>query len=239
MQRFGFSIVLILFLLITRGAARAQEATTTPTVTPSVLFAASASVAASGTVSVPNLSIRSPEPGQALQGSVNILGNTAVPGFISAELAFAYASSANNPAKTWFLIIEMDQPVSDGTLAQWDTNTITDGNYDLRLRVKRQDGSQDEAIVSGVRVRNYTPVETDTPTPVTPTATTVPGNTPVPSSTPTSPAKPTPTPLPTNPAEITSADVSASLGKGALAILGLFALMGIYALVKGIGNREK
>jgi len=239
MQRLSLTFAIILFWLITADAVRAQEATSTPSATPSVTRSSPASATSSETVAAPELSIRSPAPGKVLQGNVTITGNSAVQGFVSAEVDFAYAGSASNLVKTWFLILETDQPVSDAALAQWDTSAITDGDYDLRLWVKRQDGSQDEVIVNGLRVRNYTPVETDTPTPVTPTATPVPGNTPIPSSTPTSPARPTPKPLPTNPAEITSANVSASLGKGALAILGLFALMGIYSLVKGISDREK
>jgi hypothetical protein len=179
--------------------------------------------------------LRAPLPGQALQGSVAVIGNTAIHGFVSAELAFSYAG---HPEDTWFLIAETDQPVSDGTLAQWDTNAITDGNYDLRLRVRRDDGSIQEQVIPGLRVRNYTPAETNTPTPVTPTATVVPGKTPVPTQTDTPPPKPTPTTLPTNPAEVTSGDAATSLGKGALAILGLFALMGVYGLVRRIGNRE-
>ncbi len=64
-------------------------------------------------------------------------------------------------------------------------------------------------IVPGLRVRNYTPIETDTPTPLPPSATSGPGTAaaaqpypehdPHPSAT---PLPPTPTPLPTNPAII-------------------------------------
>lgn len=189
--------------------ARASE-TPTPTATPSV-------------------NIQSPVAGQALQGSVAILGNTAVEGFASAELYFGYAQDSTN---TWFLIQSYDQPITNGTLAQWDTTTISDGSYDLKLAVTLQDGKKSEKITRGVRVRNYTAIETDTPTPVTPTSTPLPG---APTSTPTrtpTPVLPTGTPLPTNPAQLSPSALEDSLGKGALAVFGLFAVLGLYALAR-------
>ena len=228
MQRIGLQVAILFLLMLAAGAARAQEATPTPTPT-------STAPAIAGTPSAspePALSIRFPVAGQAVQGSVSIEGNSAVTGFVSAELAFAYTG---DPTGTWFLIAEASQPVQDGVLGQWDTGAITDGDYNLRLRVILQNGSHMEILVPALRVRNYTPIETDTPTPVTPTLTQVPGETPV--VTPTREIRPTPTPLPTNPAEVTGGDILGSLGKGALAIVGLFALLGAYRLVQGIRDR--
>jgi len=228
MQRVGLQVVLLFLLMLATVSVRAQEATPTPTptsTTPAIAGTPSASAE-------PALSIRLPVAGQAVQGTVSIEGNSSVPGFVSAELAFAYTG---DPTGTWFLIAEASQPVQDGVLAQWDTGVITDGDYNLRLRVLLQNGNHLETHVPGLRVRNYTPVETDTPTPVTPTLTQVPGETPV--VTPTREIRPTPTPLPPNPAEVTSDNILDSLGKGALAILGLFALFGAYRLVQGIRDR--
>jgi hypothetical protein len=163
---------------------------------------------------------------------VSISGNNAIDGFQSSELFFGYA---NNPTDTWFLITRNDQPVKDGELAQWDTTTITDGNYTLRLIVSFSDGTQSVATVPNVRVRNYSPIETDTPTPITPTATQVPGDMPISTITPTAtitPKPPTPTPLPTNPAELSSANIIAGVGKGALATMGLFILLGLYITIR-------
>jgi hypothetical protein len=228
MQRIGLQCVILFLLMLAAGVARAQEATPTPTPTGT----ASAIAGTPSPSAEPVLIIRSPGAGQAVQGSVSVEGGSSVPGFVSAELEFAYAG---DPTGTWFLIAEASQPVQDGVLAQWDTGAITDGDYNLRLRVLLQNGNHIETLVPGLRVRNYTPVETDTPTPVTPTLTQVPGETPV--VTPTREIRPTPTPLPPNPAEITSSDLLSSLGKGALAILGLFALLGAYRLVQGIRDR--
>lgn len=181
--------------------------------------------------------IHSPKPGQALQGVVLITGNTAIPGFIGAEIAFAYT---NDPTHTWFHLLSMDQPVSEGVLAQWDTNVITDGNYDLRLTVFLENNQQVIYSIPGLRIRNYTPIETSTPTPATPTATPLPG--PRATSLATIVTTPTmvisPTPLPTNPLELTSRDMRLSLGKGALTVVGLFALIGIYQTLKKIRERD-
>jgi hypothetical protein len=200
----------------------------TPTLTPS-RFVGTQQVTAA-----PDLSITSPVPGQVLQGSVTIVGYSALPGFVFAQLAFAYAE---NPTGTWFQIADSGEPVAGGALAQWDTSAITDGDYTLRLTVRFEDGSQREIVVAGLRVRNYTPVETDTPTPVTPTTTLVPGGVPV-TATLTRTARASATPLPTNPAEITTQNLATSLGKGALAVLGFFAFMGAYLLVRKIRERD-
>lgn len=166
------------------------------------------------------LSITSPSAGQVLQGAVTVTGSSAMPDFVSAEISFSYP---NDPTGTWFLVTQSDQPVTDGTLATWDTTLITDGDYTLRLRVTLADGSTRDVTVPDVRVRNYTPVETATPAPVAAADVT-----PLPTVAPTATLYPTPTPLPSNPAEITSSEVWTSLLYGGLAVLGLIALVWIY-----------
>jgi hypothetical protein len=219
-----FLVTAFFCLVLPAAAARAQTSSATPTpgVTPTA---------------PPSLEILSPLAGQALQGSLAIRGTTDIPGFQSAELNFRYS---HDLTRTWFLIQTMDEPVLQGSLAQWDTTTITDGNYDLRLLVSIADGSQKEIIVMGLRVRNYTPIETNTPTPVTPTATQQPGDTPIPTDTPTPTATdipPTPTGLPQNPAQVNPADLAISLGKGVLVVVGLFALVGIYQVLGSLRRR--
>jgi hypothetical protein len=171
------------------------------------------------------LVILSPLPGQAVQGKVAINGSTAVDGFQSYELAFAYSQ---DPTDTWFLIQEGDSPINEGQIAQWDTSTITDGDYSLRLTVTLVDGRQLTTVVSGVRVRNYTPIETDTPAP---TSTLAPGAISTPNITPSLTATPlpaTPTPLPTNPASLSMNQVISSWGKGALISLGVLVFLWVY-----------
>jgi hypothetical protein len=186
--------------------------------------------------------LTAPYGGQAVQGALPIEGTTGVPGFLQMEIAFRYHRS---PVETWFLIAESTVPVQAGLLTLWDTTTLTDGVYDLRLRVKLLDGSVQESLVFGVRVRNYTPVETNTPAPptrtpsaaeITPgpaTATALPTLTPSPSSIP-----PSATPFGPNPAQFTPADQVEALQQGALAAAGLFALLGLYSMVHYIRRRE-
>ena len=121
----------------------------------------------------PQVAIYSPGMGQVLQGTISITGHTSVAGFMYTELSFGYF---NDQTDTWFLIYESDEPISDGELTQWDTSTITDGEYNLRLVVVLEDGSQLTSDVSNLRVRNYTPIETNTPEP---TVTHAPGDTPI------------------------------------------------------------
>ena len=183
---------------------------------------------------LPQVAINSPVNGQVLQGPITISGHTSVDGFIFGELKFAYIQDLTD---TWFLIYESDEPVSDGELTQWDTSTITDGEYNLRLVVTLEDGSQLASDISNLRVRNYTPIETNTPEP---SATHAPGDTPVPTITPTptvTPIPPTATPLPPNPAQISPQDIILSLGKGVLVAIGLFAILGIYQLIRTASRR--
>jgi len=186
------------------------------------------------------VSIDAPKPGEALQGRYPITGNTLIDDFLLTELEFAYSDHLTD---TWFLIHESDQPVNNGVLVQWDTTRITDGIYDLRLTVHREQGNPIMVTVPGVRVRNYTPIETDTPTPVSsgtsdldasssgegdlsssmvtisPTSTSIP---------------PSSTPLPPNPAEIVPSDISDSVLRGAAGVLAFFVLLGIYISVRRI-----
>jgi len=185
-----------------------------------------------------NPQILSPKPGQALQGNIPVVVDTTVQKFQSVELTFAYA---NNPTKTWFLIYLGLQPISNGPLVAWDTSLITDGDYDLRMVITFLDGSQQTVDVPDVRVRNYSPVETDTPMPATPTSPAATADTPIPTITPThmpSPLPPAATSLPLNPAELHQQDVWFNAGKGALAIVGLFALAGLYQAVRSLGRKK-
>jgi hypothetical protein len=163
--------------------------------------------------------ISAPVPGEALQGSVPITGTTDVPGFISAEVSFAYL---DDPTETWFLIYSSNQAVIDGLITTWDTTGITDGNYTLRLQVTLSDGSSRETFVSPLRVRNYTAIETPTPLPTQPTAT------PLPTITPTPSPFPTPTPLSVNPAVLSSTELFSSILYGGSAAALIFIIIGIY-----------
>jgi hypothetical protein len=104
--------------------------------------------------------ITQPGTGDSVQGIVEITGSVSTSAFASAELFYAYAAADN---LNWFLISRIDQPVHSGVIARWDTTTITDGVYQLKLRVHYKDESFEDLIVNPVIVRNYTILSTNTP----------------------------------------------------------------------------
>ncbi len=186
----------------------------------------------------PAVAFLNPQAGQALQGKAAILAKVAVSDGIEFSLFFGYTKENAN-----FLIAEGPLPEGE-MLAEWDTTTITDGSYVLRLVIRRENGDPLERLVEGVRVRNTSPIETDTPTPApfiesaaaTGTQKTSPG-TPTASATPSatvSPAPPTLTPWATNPAELTLDAAIRSSAWGVLSVIGLFAFLGFYASIRKI-----
>ena len=104
-------------------------------------------------------SIIAPVDGQVLQGQVSVKGSTDIQDFSSAELAFTYATE---PSASWFVIQTASLPVSNSELMVWDTTSISDGDYILRLRVLLLGGGFQDARVN-VQVRNYTATATSSP----------------------------------------------------------------------------
>jgi len=191
---------------------------------------------------ISNAVIVSPTAGQIVQGDVVIRGSTVMDGFQSYDIDFAYTA---DPVQTWFLIQESTRPIQDGILAVWDTTTITDGDYDLHMVVDLIDGNRSEVFVPAIRVRNYSSIETDTPTPTllevtlaqdTPTSMPITHTTSTPIAVLMPPAI---TPVPTNPAEVTSAQVMITFGKGAVFTIGFFALLGAYLGIRAIQHDRK
>lgn len=211
MVRLIKSITIVLILLLPSLVVDAQEITDS---------------------SVSQAIIISPEPGQALQGTILIIGEVYLEDVRKIELSFSYAE---NPRHTWFLIEEIENNISQQVNLEWDTNALTDGQYTLRMVVTTSE-EQFSTFVPGLRVRNYSVIETSTPHP---TATPAPEDTLSPTVTPTmtiTPIPPTATPLPPNPAQINSRDIGLSIGKGAAVAVGLFAVFGLYTFVR---NRSR
>jgi len=183
--------------------------------------------------------IAAPTAGQIMRGQVSITGTTDIPNFASAELDFAYASDSTG---SWFLIQALSQPVANSTIATWDTTSISDGDYVLRLRVTLQDGSSQDATVK-VKVQNQAPLPTTTftMTPIVTSTTTsvitsAPVFTPQPSIPATAVGSPTPaaspvfptlTLLPSNPMEVKPDEIYAGIQHGALVIAGLFVIFAV------------
>jgi hypothetical protein len=172
----------------------------------------------------------SPKPGDVLIGKVNVNGSTDVLDFQSAEVSFGYEGDAGD---TWYLIQQSSDPVKDGALAVWDTSTIADGSYRLRVSVILSDNRTAEVVIPNLRVRNYSTVETATPglpagitaqpTKIKPTSTVA--------------VYSTPTSLPDNPVQVTSSKLAFSLAQGAAFAVVCFILLGIYLALRAIRRR--
>jgi hypothetical protein len=167
-------------------------------------------------------SISSPQAGDTIRGQVEIAGKMTVLNFSTAELAFKYASDSTD---NWFTIQTFPQPVADSALAVWDTTTLTDGDYNLRLRIFLLDGTFQDVIISDLKIRNDTPeptqfVPTETALPQFSAATSLPAlNQPTSTAIITFPSS---TPLPANPASVTTTSIYSTFARGALIVLVLF-----------------
>ncbi|MCO6451339.1 MAG: hypothetical protein J5I90_11180 [Caldilineales bacterium] len=193
-----------------------------------------------------------PPETEVVRDNITILGTAQHPNFWKYEIAAAPTGTQN-----WFNIIVSETPVVNGVLGQWNTQTVGDGLYSLRLRVVRQDGNFDESFAQRVQVANSQPVATPTPE-VSPTPTITPTNEP-PTATPVviTPDIPTPTlsPVATVAAtedepvavadaeqETSSEDVLADLGnqatngfvRGARAVLIVFIGVGVFFGIKSL-----
>jgi hypothetical protein len=166
--------------------------------------------------------IDSPHNGDLVQGIVEINGNTLIRDFKSAEVSFSFV---NDKSETWFPIQQSDQPIQNAVLANWDTTTITDGDYRIRVVVSLSDGTNVEARVTGIRVRNYSRDENITTTETAPTQ--------LPQTVVTE-SIPSPTPLPANPAEVTRGALTFSLLQGAAGAGILFFALAIYFSLRSI-----
>lgn len=173
------------------------------------------------------LKLTNPVEGQVIQGLVMVTGTVTVLGFSSYDLSFSYSGDSS---QTWFTIHSSVLPVFEGDLGTWDTSTLTDGDYNLRLQVFLLDGGVQQTTISGLRVRNYTAVPTPTPLPTStafaplalPTAQLI-----VPAAATVTHSLPTPTSLPNNPAGLEAISISNAIGRGAILTLLVFLGLGL------------
>lgn len=174
----------------------------------------------------PGLYFLSPAEGEVVSGTVAIKGSLPEDGFSYAELSYAFS---DGQSENWFLITRMEQVVHDDVLAYWDTTTITDGVYRLRLSVHEKNNTVHEIYLENIRVGNYTHFETPTATisailPVETQSMAV-----EPTATQIVVQSPQPTDLPENPAAIEPSDFKFSMGAGLVLAVLILAVLGIYA----------
>ncbi len=127
-----------------------------------------------------NATITAPRGGSTVSLVVQVRGSASVGGGIAYVVAVSPTS-----ADSWFDINgKVQGQVTGGTLATWDSTSVPDGAYRLRLRVLDATGNYCEAFANNIVVQNSSaPVAvTEIPT-VTPAVTTPVTQTPIPAAT--------------------------------------------------------
>jgi hypothetical protein len=93
--------------------------------------------------------ITAPEPGDQLSGMVKITGTANVPNFGFFKYEVAPMGSQN-----WATISAKREPVTNGEIGDWNTSSLTNGDYFLRLVITDNVGVVLEPCVIAVRVTN-------------------------------------------------------------------------------------
>jgi hypothetical protein len=106
--------------------------------------------------------IAQPEENAVVRGVVQIVGSAVHPQFQRYELYYAPSPVPSDQA--WIFIGDahfQQQPL--GLLGTWDSRSVPDGTYALRVRVVKQDGNYNDGDPRRVLVANTRPVATATP----------------------------------------------------------------------------
>jgi hypothetical protein len=143
----------------------ASDILTTPTLDllaapPGTLSPADATQAAlsPGTQSAPSgmngcvpdqIMITSPQPGDVVNGSIQIIGTANVPNF-----GFYKYEIAPIGTQSWATISAGREAKQDEELGAWNTASLTNGEYFLRLVITDNEGASLEPCVIAVRVAN-------------------------------------------------------------------------------------
>ncbi|MEO1667353.1 MAG: PKD domain-containing protein, partial [Chloroflexota bacterium] len=134
--------------------------------TRSVILPPTAVPPAQASTPVPiSIVILSPVPGSVISGNTQVLGAASHPQFLQYQVEYGPQPNSGN---LWFPITgTVQRPVNNGLLGIWNTTSVEDGLYNIRLRVTLRDGTSLSTVVGNIRVQNRQP------TPI-PTATTIP-----------------------------------------------------------------
>jgi hypothetical protein len=101
--------------------------------------------------------ILAPAAGSTVSGIVQIEGTASLGDFVRYELAVA-----PNGTQAWGNIGQGQQPLVNGQLGVWDSASVGDGAYAIRLRVVDMTSNYCEAVVTGINVQNSRPTEVPT-----------------------------------------------------------------------------
>ncbi|MBI5929126.1 MAG: hypothetical protein HY862_07450 [Chloroflexi bacterium] len=107
-----------------------------------------------------NIQITSPVFGQQIQGFVTVFGSASHPDFIQYAVEFG---PDPNPGGLYYPITPqaVTVPVFNSALGGWNTSSLPDGQYQIRLHVWLKGGREvNNVIVGGLQVRNRLPTNT-------------------------------------------------------------------------------
>lgn len=93
--------------------------------------------------------LTSPEPGGVVTGTVEIIGSAQTENFGFYKFEFSSIGSSD-----WSTLSAGDQAQNNEKLGEWDTTTLINGDYFLRLVVVDNAGQSLEPCVIAVRVEN-------------------------------------------------------------------------------------
>lgn len=117
-----------------------------------------------------NVAITSPRQNAILRGSVEILGSASIGDFQFYKVEY---STQFEPDRWIAVSTTYSQPVINGRLDVWNTTTVPDGTYNLKLTAVDIRGQEPcRAVIPQLVVANAAPTETPSPTatpPATPT----------------------------------------------------------------------
>lgn len=111
------------------------------------------------TSSFPNaIGLTSPVSGSTIRGNIAIFGSASHPQFV--QYALEYGPDPN-PSGLWYPIttVPVTSIVLNNALGVWNTTTVRDGTYQIRLHVWLSNGQQDFRTVTGIQVRNAQPTQ--------------------------------------------------------------------------------
>jgi len=118
--------------------------------------------------------ITSPQQNATVRGLVVVKGSATVPSFQFYKVEYGRGADPSD----WHIVGSTHpEPIIDGVLAQWDTTSLPDGVYTLRLQAVKMDGNYDQSFAREIVIANKRATETPTsaaapePTQSGPTAT--------------------------------------------------------------------
>jgi PKD repeat protein len=107
--------------------------------------------------------ILSPIPGNVVAGNIQVLGSAMHPQFLQYQLEYG---PDPNPGNLWYAATgPIQQPVMNNLLGIWNTGTVQDGTYQLRLRVFLRDATSLSTVVNNIRIQNRVPTQVPSATP--------------------------------------------------------------------------